>query len=63
MPCTILRFRMAKKQTYVLTYEHDGIPQGTVGTHKNGYFTFTNGSVKLTVKESHILKFANPKGA
>jgi hypothetical protein len=54
---------MAKKQTYVLTYEHDGIPQGTVGTHKNGYFTFTNGSVKLTVKESHILKFANPKGA
>ena len=55
---------MAKKQVvYVLTNDTDGIPAGTLATPVKGYFTFTNGSVKLTVKESHILSFAKPKGA
>lgn len=54
---------MSKKVVYILAKDTDGIPSGTVGIPAKGYFTFTNGSVKLTIKDSHILKFANPKGA
>jgi len=55
---------MAKKKiVYVLKYDTDGIPKGTEGVGKNQHFTFTNGSVKLTVNSSHILQFAKPKGA
>lgn len=56
---------MSKKKLKVVYVLKDGhsLPAGTLGIAdtKGKVFTFTNGSINLTVNERHILTFAEPQ--